>query len=212
MIKIALPKGRLGINVCDLLEKSGFECPPKNKDDRKLIFESKKSRTWYFWAKPSDVAIYVERGVADIGIVGEDIILEYKPNVYELLDLNIGKCKICVAGRENFYDNTERTLTVATKFLNITKDYYAKKSREIEIIKLNGSIELAPVLGLSDVIVDIIETGTTLRENNLKPFEVITMISARLISNKASYKFKNVAIGEFVGKIRFCGDKNSKKN
>ena len=140
--------------------------------------------------KPSDVAIYVERGAADIGVAGKDILLEYEPEVYELKDLGIGKCRMCVAAKKDFEDNPERTLRVATKFPNIARDFYGRQSREIDIIRLNGSIELAPILNLSDVIVDIVETGTTLLENDLEPIEEIVSISARLIAGKTSYKFK----------------------
>ena len=194
MVNVALPKGRLGEKVYEMFEKAGFPCDSIKENNRKLIFENKDAGVCFFWVKPSDVAIYVERGAADIGVAGKDILLEYSPDVYELLDLNIGKCRMAVAGRCDFRDDTEKTLRVATKFVNIAKDYYHKKSRDIDIIKLNGSIELAPLLGLSDVIVDIVETGTTLKENGLIPFEDIVPISARLISNKAAFKFKTESI------------------
>lgn len=190
MINVALPKGRLGEKVYDLFEKSGYDCSSIKENSRKLTFENAEKGIRYFWVKPSDVAIYVERGAADLGVAGKDILLEYSPDVYELLDLNLGKCRMAVASYKDFCDDTEKTLRVATKFVNIATDYYSKKSRDIDIIKLNGSIELAPILGLSDVIVDIVETGSTLRENNLAPLETIVNISARLIANKASYKFK----------------------
>ena len=177
-----------------------------SKTNRKLIFESEENSIRYFWVKPSDVAIYVERGAADIGVAGKDILLEYEPDVYELLDLNMGKCRMCVAGPKGFRDNTARALRVATKFPNIAKQYYASQSRQIDIIKLNGSIELAPILKMSDVIVDIVETGTTLKENNLAVLEEILPISARLISNKVSYKFKNKEIMELCESINsVCG-------
>lgn len=198
MINIALPKGRLGEKVYDMFEKSGFECPSIKENNRKLIFENEEVGVRYFWVKPSDVAIYVERGAADIGVAGKDILLEYEPDVYELLDLNIGKCRMAVAAKKDFRDNTDRTLRVATKFKNIAKNYYASIGRDIDIIKLNGSIEIAPILDLSDVIVDIVETGKTLIENDLKPFTDIVPISARLIANKSSFKFKN----EMIEKIR----------
>ena len=198
MINIALPKGRLGEKVYDMFERSGFECPSIKENNRKLIFENEEVGIRYFWVKPSDVAIYVERGAADIGVAGKDILLEYEPDVYELLDLNIGKCRMAVAAKNDFRDNTDRTLRVATKFTNIAKNYYASIGRDIDIIHLNGSIEIAPILDLSDVIVDIVETGKTLIENNLKPFTDIVPISARLISNKSSFKFKN----EMIEKIR----------
>ncbi len=194
MLDIALPKGRLGQKVLSMFEKAGFECPSIHEENRKLIFENTELGIRFFWVKPSDVAIYVERGAADIGVAGKDILLEYNPDVYELLDLNIGKCKMAVAAKKGFTDNTDMTLRVATKFSNIARSHYAKKSRDIDIIHLNGSIELAPILDLADVIVDIVETGKTLLENDLCPFETIVPISARLISNKASYRFKNEQI------------------
>lgn len=194
MINIALPKGRLGEKVYDIFEKAGYECPSMKEENRKLVFENPAAGVRYFWVKPSDVAIYVERGACDIGVAGKDILLEYSPDVYELLDLKIGKCNMCVAGPKDFSDDHSRTLRVATKFPNIAREYYSSQSREIEIIKLNGSIELAPILGLSDVIVDIVETGTTLRENGLDAFEKIVPISARLIANKSGFKFKNTEI------------------
>ncbi len=198
MINIALPKGRLGEKVYGMFETAGFECPSIKENNRKLIFENEEVGVRYFWVKPSDVAIYVERGAADIGIAGKDILLEYKPDVYELLDLHIGTCRMAVAAKKNFRDDTEKTLRVATKFANITKDYYAGKCRDIDIIHLNGSIELAPILGLSDVIVDIVETGTTLLENDLEPIETIVPISARVIANKANFKFKSERIEEMI--------------
>ena len=194
MINIALPKGRLGEKAYGIFEAAGFECPSIKEENRKLIFENPEKGVRYFWVKPSDVVIYVERGAADIGIAGKDIILEYKPDIYELADLGIGKCRMAVAAKKDFCDRRDRTLRVATKFPNIAKSYYASLSREIDIIKLNGSIELAPILGLSDVIVDIVETGKTLYENDLEPKSDIVNISARLVSNKSSYKFKNESI------------------
>ena len=195
-INIALPKGRLGEKAYAMLKNSGYECPSIEDPGRKLIFENPEKGVRYFWVKPSDVAIYVERGAADLGIVGKDILLEYEPDVYELLDLKMGKCRMAVAGKKDFRDPVGKTLKVATKFPNITRNYYNGKCRDIDIIHLNGSIELAPILGLSDVIVDIVETGKTLLENNLEPFETIVPISARLIANKASYNFKTARIEE----------------
>ena len=202
MLNVALPKGRLGEKVYAMFEKAGFECPSIKENNRKLIFENEAAGVRYFWVKPSDVAIYVERGAADIGVAGKDILLEYEPDIYELLDLDIGKCRMAVAAKEDFRDDMQNTLRVATKFSNIAKNYYTGKGREIDIIHLNGSIEIAPILGLSDVIVDIVETGTTLKENNLRVFETIVPISARLIANKAGYKFKSVAIDSIVDSIR----------
>ena len=155
----------------------------------------------YFWVKPSDVAIYVERGAADLGIVGKDILLEYSPDVYELLDLKTGCCRMAVAGLEDFRDPVGKRLRVATKFPNITQNYYRSKCRDIDIIHLNGSIELAPILDLSHVIVDIVETGSTLKENNLRVYEEIVPISARLIANIASYQFKDRQINAIREKL-----------
>ena len=197
MLNVALPKGRLGEKVYAMFEKAGFECPSIKEENRKLIFENPEKGVRYFWVKPSDVAIYVERGAADVGVVGKDILLEYEPDVYELLDLNTGKCRMAVAAPRDFRDDPERTLKVATKFNNIARDYYASLGRDIDIIHLNGSIELAPILGLSDVIVDIVETGATLRENKLIVVEKFEEISARLIANKASFKFS----AEIIEKI-----------
>ena len=197
-LNVALPKGRLGEKVLAIFEAAGFPCPTIHDPGRKLIFENEDARVRYFWVKPSDVAIYVERGAADIGVAGKDILLEYEPDIYELLDLKIGKCKMAVAAKKDFRDDPGRTLRVATKFSHIAADYYLSKGRDIDIIHLNGSIELAPILGLSDVIVDIVETGTTLRENDLTVVEDVVPISARLIANKASYKFKNTVIDNIV--------------
>ena len=194
MLNIALPKGRLGEKVYAMFKAAGFECPAIEETNRKLIFENPEKGVRYFWVKPSDVAIYVERGAADIGVAGKDILLEYRPEVYELLDLNVGKCRMAVAAKKDFRDDPETTLRVATKFSNIARNYYHGLGRDIDIIHLNGSIEIAPILGLSDVIVDIVETGTTLLENDLVPFETVVPISARLIANKSSFKFKTEAI------------------
>ena len=201
MLNVALPKGRLGEKVYAMFEKAGFECPSIKEQNRKLIFENEEVGVRYFWVKPSDIAIYVERGAADIGVAGKDILLEYSPEVYELLDLDIGKCRMAVAAKKAFRDDLSRTLRVATKFSNIAKSYYASLDRDIDIIHLNGSIEIAPILDLSDVIVDIVETGTTLKENQLEVFETIVPISARLIANKSSFKFKNLQIEKIVREI-----------
>ena len=202
MLNVALPKGRLGEKVYGMFEKAGFECPSIKENNRKLIFENEKVGVRYFWVKPSDVAIYVERGAADIGVAGKDILLEYRPDVYELLDLDIGKCHMAVAAKSDFTDDRTKTLTVATKFANIAKEYYSSLGRDIDIIHLNGSIELAPILGLSDVIVDIVETGATLKENKLEVVEKIVPISARLIANKANFKFKSQVIENIVKELK----------
>ncbi len=197
MLNIALPKGRLGERVYNMFASAGFPCPALLENSRKLIFENEEAGVRYFWVKPSDVAIYVERGAADIGVAGKDILLEYSPDVYELLDLNTGICRMAVAAKKGFRDDTKKTLRVATKFSNIARAHYASMGRDIDIIHLNGSIEIAPILGLSDVIVDIVETGTTLKENNLEVIETVVPISARLIANKASFKFK----GDHIEKL-----------
>ncbi|MBQ7802009.1 MAG: ATP phosphoribosyltransferase [Oscillospiraceae bacterium] len=194
MLNIALPKGRLGEKVYAMFAAAGYECPSILEPNRKLIFENEEKQVRYFWVKPSDVAIYVERGAADLGVAGKDILLEYEPDIYELLDLGLGKCRMCVAAPKGFHDDGERTLRVATKFTNIAANYYAGIGREIDIIHLNGSIEIAPILGLSNVIVDIVETGTTLKENDLEVVETIVPISARLIANKAGFQFKRAQI------------------
>ena len=189
-LDIALPKGRLGEQSYALLKKAGLECPELDDPGRKLIFTNEENKVRYFWVKPSDVAIYVERGAADLGIVGKDILNEDRPDVYELLDLGIGKCRMAVAAPKGFKDEQRGSLRVASKFSRCAKAWYGSKGRDIDIIHLNGSVEIAPMLGLSDVIVDIVETGTTLRENGLEVIEEIFPISARLIANKSSFEFK----------------------
>ena len=201
MLNVALPKGRLGERVYNMFEKAGFECPSIKETNRKLIFENEACGVRYFWVKPSDVAIYVARGAADIGVAGKDILLEYEPDVYELADLHTGVCRMAVAAPKGFRYDPSRTLKVATKFSNIAKNYYAAQGRDIDIIHLNGSIEIAPILGLSDVIVDIVETGTTLKENDLEVIETVVPISARLIANKASFKFKSEQIEAIANSI-----------
>ncbi len=202
MLNIALPKGRLGETVYDLFEQAGFDCPSIREKSRKLIFENEKTGVRFFWVKPSDVQIYVERGAADLGVAGKDIILEYAPDVYELLDLGLGKCRMAVAAKKDFHDDNTKTLRVATKFPNVASTYYEGIGRDIDVIKLNGSIELAPILGLSDVIVDIVETGTTLRENDLEVKAEIFPISARLIANKSSFRFLSDEIGRITEKMK----------
>lgn len=208
MLNVALPKGRLGEKVYSMFEKAGFQCPSIKENNRKLIFENEEVGVRYFWVKPSDVAIYVERGAADIGVAGKDILLEYEPDVYELLDLGIGKCRMAVAAPKGFNDDSIEILIVATKFSNIARNYYSSIGRDIDIIHLNGSIEIAPILGLSDVIVDIVETGTTLKENDLEVFETIVPISARLIANKSGYKFKSAQIEKVVRELAAQTEEN----
>ncbi len=202
MLNIALPKGRLGDKVYKLFAQVDYGCPELCEDNRKLVFENKENGVRYMLVKPSDVAIYVEKGAVDIGVVGRDVLLESEADVYELLDLGFGKCRLAVAGKKDFVEDKSLPLRVATKYPNVTQAYYSSKSRQIDIIKLNGSIELAPILGLSDVIVDIVETGTTLKENGLEVFERVEESSARLIANKSSYQFKKEEIERAVSRLR----------
>ena len=201
-LNIALPKGRLGDKAYKLLAGAGYSATEDYNDTRRLVVENPDACVRYFLVKPSDVAIYVEHGAADIGIVGKDILTESGADVYELLDTGMGKCRMCVAGPATFADDESRALRVATKFVNIARSHYARRGRDIDIIKLNGSIELAPILGLSDVIVDIVETGTTLKENDLTVIEEFMPISARFIANKASYKFKYAQLTELLNKMK----------
>ena len=201
MLNIALPKGRLGDQVYEMLNDAGYACPAYNDKDRELIIESEEAGIRYLLVKPSDVAVYVEHHAADVCIVGKDILMENDPYVYELLDLDIGKCRMSVAAPKGYVEDKDSTLRVATKFVNVAKNHYAAKNRDVEIIKLNGSIELGPILGLSHVIVDIVETGNTLKANNLEVIEQFKDISARFIANKSSFKFQNKEITEMVEKL-----------
>ena len=211
MLNIALPKGRLGDQVYELLASVGYDCKSIYDENRKLVFENPQTGVRYLLVKPSDVAIYVEHHAADVGIVGKDILMESNPDVYELLDLGLGKCRMCVAGKEDYVEDKDRPVRVATKFTNIAKEHYAKLGRDIDIIKLNGSIELAPILGLSDVIVDIVESGSTIRENHLKVLEEFLPISARFIANKSSFEFKNKQITEMAEKLKGAVEAHQKK-
>lgn len=207
MVSIALPKGRLGNKAYSILQKCGYTVSELMDDSRKLVFENAESGVRYFLVKPSDVAIYVEYGAADVGVVGKDVLIESGADVYELLDLGIGKCRMCVAAKEDYVEDTGRATVVATKFPRVARDYFMATNREIEIIKLYGSIELAPLLGMSDVIVDLVETGTTLKENRLRVTEEIFSVSARLIANKAAYKFKENEIREIVARMKEVTEK-----
>lgn len=207
-ISIALPKGRLGEKAYDMFRRAGFPCPEVLDPGRRLILENADAGVRYFWVKPSDVAIYVERGAADIGVCGRDVLEEQTPDVYELMDLGIGKCRMAVAAPIGFADDRRRTLRVATKFSRVAEDHYRKTGRDIDIIHLNGSVEIAPVLGLSDVIVDIVETGTTLRENGLEVVETVFPISARLIANRSGYKFKHEAVKTILEGLMAAAEEN----
>lgn len=189
MLNIALPKGRLADKTLDMMLRAGILSSIEDSG-RKLVFENAAGDIRYFLVKPWDVPVYVERGIADVGVAGKDVIDENSPDVYELMDLNIGKCRLAVCAVNGYKDDPSEKIRVATKFVNCAKRYYASIGRDIEVIKLNGSIELAPLLNMSDVIVDLVETGTTLKENNMGVVREITKISARLIANKASYRFK----------------------
>ena len=199
-LDIALPKGRLGEKVVALLGESGMGCANLDEDSRKLVLENDDGSLRFFWVKPADVPIYVERGAADAGVAGKDVLVEHGADVYELLDLGLGKCRMCVAGYQGALERGG-VLRVATKFPNIATRHFQSRGRAIDIIKLNGSIELAPILGLSDVIVDIVETGTTLKENNLAVLEEILPISARLIANKVAFRFKRGQVSKLVSAL-----------
>lgn len=201
MLNIALPKGRLGNKVYALFDRIGYGVGASIGDDRRLIIEDQEKQVRYLLVKPSDVAVYVEHGAADIGVVGKDILMEDQSDVFELKDLQIGKCRFAVAAKENFVDNPSVPLRIATSFPHVTQAYYRQKNRQIEVIVLNGSIELAPLVGLSDVIVDIVETGSTLKENHLHVIEEIAPISARLICNKSSYHFRSSEISYILEKL-----------
>ena len=201
-LTIALPKGRLALKTLDLFEKIGISCEEiKDKSSRKLIFINEELRLKFFLSKASDVPTYVEYGAADIGIAGKDTILEEGRKQYEVLDLGLGKCRMCVAGYPDSKDLLKHgeLIRVATKYPNIAKDYfYNKKHQTVEIIKLNGSIELAPIVGLAEVIVDIVETGSTLRENGLVVLEDISKISARMVVNEVSLKMEHQRINKII--------------
>ncbi|GBU10748.1 ATP phosphoribosyltransferase [Erysipelotrichaceae bacterium] len=202
-LNIALPKGRLGNTAYQMLKKAGYSCAELEGDSRKLVFENEQTKIRFFLVKSSDVQVYVYHGVADIGIVGKDVLDESGIKVLEMLDLKFGICSFAVAGKAGFTYDTRHILKVATKYTKIAAEHYSKKNQEIELVKLNGSVELAPLIGLSDVIVDIVETGTTLRENNLEVIEYFYNSSARLIVNEAGYRFKQAAIDKLLKKLEF---------
>lgn len=201
VLKIALPKGRMGNEAYGLFEAAGYKCESYNKDSRKLVFYNMERGIGFLMVKPQDVAVYVERGAADVGVIGKDTLLETGPNVLELADLRFGACRLATAACEGYTENQNAVLRVATKYPNVTRGYYSKQNRDIDIIKLNGSIELAPILGLSDIIVDIVETGGTLKANRLYVRDEIAKSSARLIANVNSYKFKQAEISEMVERL-----------
>lgn len=198
MLNIALPKGRLGDEALALLVQAGFVEAGAGQDGRVLIFTNGAGDIRFFWAKPSDVTIYVERGAADIGIVGKDCLVEQQPDVYELMDTGLGRCRMCMAARQGFMDDGRGPLRVATKYVNTTRTYFDSIGRDIDIIKLSGSIEIAPIIDLSDCIVDIVQTGRTLAENGLVVVNTLFDISARVIANKANYQFKRARITQVL--------------
>lgn len=205
-LTFALTKGRLAKKTLELLEQLGITCEEmKHKDSRKLIFVNEELKLKFFLAKGPDVPTYVEYGAADIGVVGKDTILEEERKIYEVLDLRFGNCRMCVCGPSEAKKllTHHELIRVATKYPNIAKDYfYNKKHQTVEIIKLNGSIELAPLVGLSEVIVDIVETGSTLRENGLEVLEEVCPLSARMIVNPVSMRMENERIKELLTKLR----------
>ncbi|MBS5190636.1 MULTISPECIES: ATP phosphoribosyltransferase [Clostridia] len=205
-LTFALGKGRLANKTLEMFEKIGITCEEmKDKDTRKLIFVNEDLKLRFFLSKGPDVPTYVEYGAADIGIVGRDTILQEARNIYEVLDLGFGKCRMCVCGPESARDLLQHheQIRVATKYPKIAKDYfYNKKHQTVEIIKLNGSIELAPIVGLADVIVDIVETGSTLRENGLTVLEEVCPLSARMVVNPVSMKMEQERIGKLISDLR----------
>ncbi|SET05249.1 ATP phosphoribosyltransferase [Salinibacillus kushneri] len=201
-ITIALGKGRLESFTLQAFKKLGIEFPDFTKDSRKLIFNDRENIYQIVLVKASDVPTYVEKGAADIGIVGKDTLLESGADVFEVLDLGFGQCKFAVAGLPDYTYGSASKITVASKYPNVARNFYHKKGMSIETIKLNGSVELAPLIGLSDVIVDIVETGTTLKENGLVVLEDISEISARLIVNKASFKTKTDRIHSLIEEMQ----------
>lgn len=198
-ITIALSKGRLAENAVELFEKCGIKCKNILQPTRKLVLFDDDKRYRFIFVKPSDVPTYVEHGVADIGVCGSDTLNEEDKNIYEMLDLKFGTCRLCLAGKENGLNKpVSKTLIVATKYINTAKKLFQEREINVELIKLNGSVELGPIVGLSDIILDIVESGKTLKENNLHILEEICPVSARLVVNKVSLKTKAEQIKPFV--------------
>ncbi|MBO4242946.1 MAG: ATP phosphoribosyltransferase [Clostridiales bacterium] len=206
MLTIALSKGRLAEKAIELLEKAGYDCTAAKEKSRKLILEDEKTGLRFIMAKPADVPTYVEYGAADLGVVGKDTLLEEERQLYEVIDLGFGKCRMCVAGPKELKDGKLDKIPnkrVGTKYPNITRAYFeGVKKESVEIIKLNGSVELAPLIGLSEVIVDIVESGRTLYENGLDVIETIADISARVVVNRVSMKMKSDEIRPMIDKLR----------
>ncbi|UOY93258.1 ATP phosphoribosyltransferase [Ectobacillus sp. JY-23] len=200
-IQIALTKGRLEKQVVPLLEKIGIDCTELKDKGRKLVFKSHNTNVSFILVKAVDVLTYVEHGVADIGIVGKDVLLENEKELYEMIDLGIGKCKFSVASIPTYDPSSYKKKTIATKYPNVASAYFRQKGEDVEIIKIEGSVEIAPLLGLADAIVDIVETGQTLKENGLIVFEDMHDISARLIANKASLKMKKEEMFAIIDRV-----------
>ncbi|HSI66684.1 MAG TPA: ATP phosphoribosyltransferase [Planococcus sp. (in: firmicutes)] len=200
-LTIAMPKGRIFEEAYELLVQAGYDLPKELDDSRKLIVEAPNEKLRFILAKPTDVPVYVEHGVADVGIAGKDVLLEHDRSVHELLDLGISRCYIATAGLPNTEMN-ETTPRIATKYPNIASRFYRSKGEQVEIIELNGSIELAPMIGLADRIVDIVSTGKTLKDNGLVEYEEIIDITSRLIANPVSYRLKQKRIRKLVEDLR----------
>lgn len=199
-LTIAMPKGRIFEEASELLRQAGYRLPPEFEDSRKLIIDVPEENFRFILAKPMDVPTYVEHGVADLGIAGKDVMLEEERDVYELLDLKISKCYLAVAGVPNTR-MSDVAPKIATKYPNVAAAYFREQGEQVEIIKLNGSIELAPIIGLSDRIVDIVSTGRTLLENGLVEYEKIVDITSRLIANPVSYRVKDARISDIVERL-----------
>lgn len=200
-ITFALPKGRLSEKAIDILERCDIDCSSLKSETRQLVLKDKKEMYKFIFVKPSDVPTYIERGAADIGVAGKDTLLEQNRDIYELIDLKFGKCRMCVAGFDKNKKNLYGNLKVATKYERVAREYYELKGINVDIIRLNGSVELGPIVGLSDVIVDIVESGNTLKANGLTVLEDICSLTARLIANKVSLKTKSELILPLVKKI-----------
>lgn len=201
-VNIALAKGRLAEDTLKMLTHGGIMFSDYHPGSRKLIFENELQKIRIIFVKPSDVAIYVEKGAADLGVLGKDILMENEANLYEVMDLGFGQCKFAVAALRDYVDQPGKKIRVATKFPNVSRKYFHQLGRPIEVIKLNGSVELAPIIGLSDVIVDIVETGKTLQENGLIIISEICRVSARLVANKVSFKTKMNHISRIIEGLR----------
>ncbi|NLF79560.1 MAG: ATP phosphoribosyltransferase [Clostridia bacterium] len=201
MLSIALPTGRMCEQACRRLSAAGYDCRGITGPNRKLIFEDRERRLRYLLVKPRDVAMYVAHGAADIGVAGRDVILESEPDILELLDLGFGRCRLAVAAKKGWHDHTDRLLRVATAFPHVAEEYFLRQGRQIELIRLHGSVELAPLINLSDVIVDVVETGATLQQNNMEIIAEIAVSSARLIANKSSYHFNLAQINQICKEL-----------